>query len=216
MSASILTRSIPRPDAYALQPPPRRRPLLLAIGSSTGGPNALKELVGALAANLPVPVVLTQHMPATFTHLLAATIDRLGVLPCTVAEPGDRLRPGRILMAPGGRHMLVRRDENGLYVALSVEPPVHHCRPAVDPMLFSAAEATGGRTLATILTGMGHDGTAGVRELVRQGGTALAQDEASSVVWGMPGGVARAGLAHAVLPLAELGPKIRLLLGLSQ
>ena len=197
----------------ALRPPPRTMPVLLAIGSSTGGPNALFTLVQSLSAKLPVPVILTQHMPATFTPILAEHIGKLGVLPCHEAREGARLRPGEILLAPGDRHMLVRRDSSGLSVTLNDGPPENYCRPAVDPMLRSACAATEGRTLAVILTGMGHDGMAGCQEIVTQGGAVLAQDEATSVVWGMPGAVARAGLAHAILPLAQIGPKILTMFG---
>jgi two-component system, chemotaxis family, protein-glutamate methylesterase/glutaminase len=202
-----------RPALPALRAGPKQSPLLLAIGSSTGGPNALFTLVQALSAKIAVPVVLTQHMPATFIPILAEHIDKLGVLPCAEARDGARLQPGRILVAPGNHHMLIKRDSAGLMVRLSDTPPVNYCRPAVDPMLQSAGEATGGRVLAVILTGMGQDGLEGVRDIVTHGGAALAQDEASSVVWGMPGAVARAGLAHAVLPLSQLGPKILAMLG---
>ncbi len=197
----------------ALRPGPRQAPLLLAIGSSTGGPNALFALVQSLNAAVPVPIVLTQHMPPAFTPILAEHIDKLGILPCAEARDGDRLVPGQILLAPGDRHMLVRRDTAGMCVRLSDAPPVNYCRPAVDPMLQSACQATGGRVLAVILTGMGHDGTDGARDIVAAGGAILAQDEATSVVWGMPGAVARAGLAHAVLPLPQIGAKILAMLG---
>jgi len=197
----------------ALRPPSRQLPLLLAVGSSTGGPNALFTLVQALSPKLKVPVVITQHMPVAFTAILAAHIDKLGVLPCVEATEGARLQPGHILLAPGDRHLLVRRDAAGLFAGLSDAPAENFCRPSVDPMLRSAAEATDGRTLVVILTGMGHDGTAGTSAVVEQGGSAIAQDEATSVVWGMPGAVARAGLAHAVLPLAQIGPKILAMCG---
>jgi two-component system chemotaxis response regulator CheB len=205
----------PRPATVppALRPPPRQAPLLLAIGSSTGGPNALFTLVQALSPRLGVPVVLTQHMPATFTPILAEHINKIGVLPCHEAAEGARLRPGQILLAPGNRHMLIRRDASGLYVHLSDTPPENFCRPAVDPMLRSAVEVTGGRILVAILTGMGQDGMEGTRLVVEHGGAAIAQDEASSVVWGMPGAVVRAGLAHAVLPLEKIGAKINAMLG---
>ena len=198
----------------AARPAPRQAPLLLAIGSSTGGPNALFTLVQTLSAKLAVPVVITQHMPPTFTPILAEHINKLGVLPCQEASEGARLLPGHILLAPGSRHMLVRRDAKGLCVHLSDAPPENFCRPAVDPMLRSAVEATEGRVLAVILTGMGQDGMEGTKLVVERGGAAIAQDEATSVVWGMPGAVARAGLAHAVLPLDKIGAKINALLGL--
>jgi two-component system chemotaxis response regulator CheB len=196
-----------------LRPPPRQLPTLLAIGSSTGGPNALFALVQGLSPRLPVPVIITQHMPATFTPILANHIAKLGVLPCSEASEGARLQPGRILLAPGDRHLLVRRDAAGMFVALSDAPAENYCRPSVDPMLRSASEATDGRVLVVMLTGMGQDGREGTRAVVERGGGAIAQDEATSVVWGMPGAVARAGLAHAVLPLAQIGPKILAMFG---
>jgi two-component system chemotaxis response regulator CheB len=198
---------------HELRPPPKQAPLMLAIGSSTGGPNALFTLIQSLSPAISVPIVLTQHMPAAFTPILAAHIDKLGVLPCAEACHGARLQPGQILLAPGNRHMLVRREGAGFCVRLSDGPPVNFCRPAVDPMLISACEATAGRVLAVILTGMGQDGLEGVRNLVTLGGAALVQDESTSVVWGMPGAVARAGLAHAILPLPQIGPKILAMLG---
>ena len=198
---------------FALAPPPRQTPLLLAIGSSTGGPNALFTLVKSLNASIRVPVVLTQHMPATFTTILAEHIERLGVLPCKEATQGAPLRPGHITLAPGDRHLLVKRSAAGLTAELSDGPAENFCRPAVDPMLRAAAAALDGRVLVVMLTGMGQDGLLGTRGVVEAGGAALAQDEATSVVWGMPGAIARAGLAHAVLPLAQIGPQVLKLLG---
>jgi two-component system chemotaxis response regulator CheB len=195
-------------SAIVLRPAPRHPPRLLAIGSSTGGPNALFALVQALNASLTVPVVLTQHMPSTFTPILAQHIDRLGVLPCAEAQEGAPILPGRILLAPGDRHLLVRRQGNTLFAHLDDGPPENFCRPSVDPMLRSACEAMEGRVLVAMLTGMGHDGLAGTEQIIQAGGALLAQDEASSVVWGMPGAVARAGLAHAVLTLPDMGAKI--------
>jgi two-component system chemotaxis response regulator CheB len=196
-----------------LRAPPRQPPLLLAIGSSTGGPNALFAVVQGLSPRVPVPIVLTQHMPATFTPILAEHIDRLGVLPCEEARDGMRLRPGHITLAPGDKHLLVKREGTVFFAKLSDAPPENFCRPSVDPMLRSAAACSDGRVLVVMLTGMGHDGLEGTRLIVNQGGAALAQDEATSVVWGMPGAVARAGLAHAVLPLTQIGPKILAILG---
>jgi two-component system chemotaxis response regulator CheB len=197
----------------SLRPAPARPPLLLAIGSSTGGPNALFALVRALDPRLQVAVILTQHMPATFTAILAQHIDRLGILPCAEAKDGDPILPGRITIAPGDRHLLVRRGRSGLVAQLSEAPAENFCRPSVDPMLRSACEAMDGRVLAMILTGMGQDGLAGTRQIVEAGGAAIAQDEATSVVWGMPGAVARAGLAHAVLPLHQLGAAAMTMIG---
>jgi len=196
----------------ALAPPPRQAPLLLAIGSSTGGPNALFTFIKSLNASIKVPIVLTQHMPPTFTAILADHIDKLGVLPCAEAKHGAPLRPGHITLAQGDRHLLVRRGAAGLTAELSDSPAENFCRPAVDPMLRSAVTAVDGRVLVVMLTGMGHDGLAGTRAVVEAGGAAVAQDEASSVVWGMPGAITKAGLAHAVLPLTQIGAKVLRLL----
>lgn len=192
----------------ALRPVPRQPPQLVAIGSSTGGPQALFTLIEALGRDVRLPVVLTQHMPATFMPILAEHITRLGGMPCAEAVEGETLRPGRIYLAPGDRHLLVRKSGTALHARLSVDPPENFCRPSVDPMLRSAAEACGGRVLAVMLTGMGHDGLAGTRQVIDAGGGAIAQDEGTSVVWGMPGAIAQAGLCHAVLPLPRIGPRV--------
>ncbi|WP_428392550.1 protein-glutamate methylesterase/protein-glutamine glutaminase [Lichenicoccus sp.] len=196
------------PPTLTLQPQPARTPLLLAIGSSTGGPQALFAFFRALAAPLPVPIVVTQHMPPLFTRSLAEHIERQGPRSCR--EAGDRqpLLPDHILIAPGDRHMTIMATEAGLRIRLTDDPPENSCRPAVDPMLRSAAVACQGRVLAVILTGMGQDGLRGGKAVLDAGGSILAQDEASSVVWGMPGAVARAGLCHAVLPIDELARKV--------
>jgi two-component system chemotaxis response regulator CheB len=197
----------------ALRPAPRLPPQILAIGSSTGGPNALFTLVQALSPKLALPVIITQHMPAAFTPMLAEHLNKLGVLPCREARDGARILPGEILLAPGDFHLLIRRDGGVLTTHLSQAKQENFCRPSVDPMLRSAAAATEGRVLVVILTGMGSDGLDGTRLVVEQGGAALVQDEATSVVWGMPGAVARAGLAHAVLPLTQIGPRVLKILG---
>jgi len=194
--------------ASGLRPAGARPAALLAIGSSTGGPQALFELVRGLGKRVGVPVVATQHMPPSFTPILAEHITRLGFLPCAEAVHDEPLRPDRIYLAPGDRHLLVVRGPSGLQARLSNGPPENFCRPSVDPMLRSATEATGGRVLAVMLTGMGHDGLEATRALVEQGGTAIAQDEASSVVWGMPGAIARAGLCHAILPLPAIAARV--------
>ncbi len=184
-------------------------PLLVAVGSSTGGPQALFTLVAGLGRDLPVPVVVAQHMPATFTAILASHLDRLGLLACREAQDGEALRPGHLYLATGGRHLLVERDGGALRARLSDAPAEHYCRPSVDVLLRSAARACAGRVLAVLLTGMGQDGLAGTRAVVAAGGAAIAQDEATSVVWGMPGAVARAGLCRAVLPLGEIAAAVR-------
>jgi two-component system chemotaxis response regulator CheB len=185
------------------------RPSLLAIGSSTGGPQALFTLVQGLGPTLSVPVVLTQHMPRTFTRILAEHLTRLGGMPCHEAEHGEQLKAGHIYLAPGDRHLCVDANAAGLRVRLTEDPPENFCRPSVDPMLRTASLACAGRVLMVMLTGMGQDGLAATRDLIQAGGTALAQDETTSVVWGMPGAIAQAGLCHAVLPLPLLAAKIR-------
>ena len=190
------------------------RPTVLAIGSSTGGPQALTTLLQSLPGSLDVPVVITQHMPATFTAVMAQHLGRACQRPCGEATDGEALQPGRIYVAPGGQHLLFRAGGAGTVARLTQDPPENYCRPAVDPMLRSLAQLLGPRVLAVILTGMGSDGLAGARKVIEAGGTVLAQDEATSVVWGMPGAVAQAGLCAAVLPLPALGAQIsRLLAG---
>jgi len=192
----------------ALRPKAVLAPRLLAVGSSTGGPQALFSLFQGLGRAVEVPVVLTQHMPPTFTPILAEHITRLGGMPCSEARDGEPLVPGHIYLAPGDRHLLVDSTRTGLVARLSGDPPENFCRPAVDPMLRSASQSCDGRVLVSMLTGMGHDGLAGTKLVVDAGGTAVAQDEATSVVWGMPGAIAQAGLCHAVLPLPALAPKL--------
>ena len=212
---AIVPPAAARPPAPigSLRPGPRQTPKLLAIGSSTGGPNALFALVQSLSPKLEVPVVITQHMPASFTPLLAEHLNTLGIMPCRQATEGARLVAGEILLAAGDFHLIIRRDGAGFTAHLSQSPAENFCRPSVDPMLRSASEATEGRVLVVILTGMGSDGMEGTRIVVDHGGAAIAQDEATSVVWGMPGAVARAGLAHAILPLPQIGPRILSMLG---
>jgi two-component system, chemotaxis family, protein-glutamate methylesterase/glutaminase len=196
--------------AIVTRPAPMFVPKMLAIGSSTGGPQALFTLIQALGRSVNVPVVLTQHMPATFTPILAEHITRLGGLPCAEAQDGEVLAPGRIYLAPGDKHLIVESTAKGgmSRARLSNDPPENFCRPSVDPMLRSAAGVCDGRVLVAMLTGMGHDGLAGTRRVVETGGAAIAQDEATSVVWGMPGAIAQAGLCHAVLPLPRIAPKL--------
>jgi two-component system chemotaxis response regulator CheB len=185
-------------------------PDVLAIGSSTGGPQALFRVLGALRQGVRQPIFVTQHMPATFTTILAEHIARASGYPTREAVDGEEVVPGRIYVAPGDFHMSVETATPGnRFLRLSKEPPENFCRPSVDPMLRSLAAVYGRRVLCTILTGMGHDGLAGCRAVLAAGGSVLAQDEATSVVWGMPGAVATAGLCSAVLPIAEIGPLVQ-------
>jgi two-component system chemotaxis response regulator CheB len=201
----------PKPAAPAarkpvtLREPGTAKPSVLAIGSSTGGPQALFDFFKGLdRTKLNIPVVLTQHMPATFTTILAEHITRMSGWPCAEATDGAPLKAGEVMLAPGGFHMIVEKSGVGQVVRLNQDPPENFCRPAVDPMLRSVVKAFGGHTIVAILTGMGSDGMKGAKEVIDAGGTVVAQDEATSVVWGMPGAVAEAGLCAAVLPIKEL------------
>jgi len=199
----------PRVAASAVVPRPAGGPIdVLAIGVSTGGPNALADLLPALPADFPVPVVIVQHMPPMFTRLLAERLDSRCALHVTEAVPGDVVEPGGVWLAPGDYHMVVRRDGVGVRIATHQGPQENSCRPSVDVLFRSVAEVYGERALAVVLTGMGQDGLLGSERLGETGARILVQDEATSVVWGMPGFVANAGLADAVLPLPALGPVI--------
>jgi two-component system, chemotaxis family, protein-glutamate methylesterase/glutaminase len=184
-------------------------PRVLLIGSSTGGPQALTGLVSEIAAVLErAPVLITQHMPPTFTTILAEHLARAGHCPAHEAEDGEAIVPGTIYLAPGGRHMSVTRLGGSAAIGLNDGPLVNFCRPAVDPLFSSAAQIWGSGVMAVILTGMGSDGTHGAQDVAAAGGSVIAQDEASSVVWGMPGAAANAGVCSAVLPLDQIAPKL--------
>ena len=194
---------------FTLRPFGLTPPRALLIGSSTGGPQALTMLVTQLAPVIErAPVLITQHMPPTFTTILAEHLARASGTPAREAEDGESILPGRIYLAPGGRHMAVARRGGQPVISLNDGPLINFCRPAVDPMFSSAAQVWGVAILAAILTGMGTDGKHGAEDIVAAGGTVIAQDETTSVVWGMPGAAANAGVCSAVLPLDEIGPKI--------
>lgn len=180
------------------------RPEAVAIGSSTGGPQALTRVLKGLRSPMRLPVFVTQHMPPTFTQLLAAHLTRDTGHNVIQASDGLAVEPGTVYLAPGDFHMLIERKGAGLIVRTTNGEKENYCRPAVDPMLRSLVACYGKALLTVILTGMGHDGLAGCRAVVEAGGTVLAQDEATSVVWGMPGAVASAGLCHAVKPIDAL------------
>jgi two-component system chemotaxis response regulator CheB len=175
---------------------------------STGGPKALMDLLPRLPADLPVPVAIVQHMPALFTKQLARSLSQKTALPVEEAGEGAPLEPGTIWIAPGDYHIRVVREGLRARLRLNQEPPENACRPAVDPLFRSVAETYGMRALAAVLTGMGRDGLRGAEAIRAAGGTVLAQDEASSVVWGMPGEVVRAGLAEETLALGPLAESI--------
>jgi two-component system chemotaxis response regulator CheB len=181
---------------------------VLAVGTSTGGPNALAELFPLLPADFPVPIVVVQHMPPMFTALLAERLSARSSLKVHEGASGTVLLPGHAYVAPGDHHMIVTRDGTQRRLLLHQDPPENSCRPAVDPLFRSVAQAYGAGALAVVLTGMGQDGLRGCQVLREAGAQILAQDEATSVVWGMPGAVARAGLADRVLPLSMIAGEI--------
>lgn len=184
-------------------------PRVLLVGSSTGGPQALISLVAEIGPVIDrVPVLITQHMPPTFTTILAEHLARASRRPAHEGVDGEAIKPGQIYLAPGGKHMRVVRQGAGAAIALDDGPPVNFCKPAVDPLFSSAVGVWQGATLAVVLTGMGSDGSRGGKEVVAAGGSVIAQDEATSVVWGMPGAAANAGICSAILPLEQIAPKL--------
>jgi len=207
----------PRPATpFTLRPKVRNRtqPRALLIGSSTGGPRAVGEMLEGIgaAALRRLPVLIVQHMPPIFTAVFAEHLSTRTGIPAAEGKADERVEPGRIYVAPGGRHMGLAAGAGGPIIKLTDGPPVNFCRPAVDVLFKDAAVVFGAATATVILTGMGSDGTNGARALTEAGGPVLAQDEATSTVWGMPGSVARAGLAEAVLPLPELATALRALI----
>src|SRR3954466_10117392 len=199
----------PPPRAAAPRTGPGKKPAVLVIGSSTGGPEALARILPQLPASLPVPVLLVQHMPPVFTRQFAQRLDRLCPLRVVEASDGTPLAPGTVHLAPGDHHLVVRSGgprsgRPGLTTGLNQGPPENFCRPAVDPLFRSAVTAFDGAVLAVVLTGMGSDGRNGAGEIRAAGGTVLVQDQNTSVVWGMPGAVSQAGYADEVLPLDRI------------
>ena len=205
----------PEKPEIALRPFALPVPRALVVGSSTGGPQALTSLFGKLTAAIDrAPVLITQHMPPTFTTVLAEHLARVSGRGAHEAEHDEPVLAGGIYLAPGGRHMRVVREGTVIKIALGDDPPVNFCRPSVDPLFSTAASLWGSGLLALMLTGMGSDGTRGATDIVAAGGSVIAQDEATSVVWGMPRSVAQAGLCSAVLPLDQIAGKVlRLIAG---
>ena len=185
-------------------------PQIVAIGISTGGPEALAKLLPSLSGGLPVPVVIVQHMPPLFTKLLAERLNANSKIEVVEAEDGMRLQAGTAYLAPGDYHMVVRDSGAKVCLSLNQSPPENSCRPAADVLFRSVAAVYGKRALGVIMTGMGHDGLKGLRDMHAKGAAVIAQDEASSVVWGMPSGVVQEGLADKVLPLTQLAGAIEL------
>jgi len=199
----------PSSGALSTRPFSTQAPKVLLIGSSTGGPQALMALVTELGPVIDrFPVLITQHMPPTFTTILAEHLARSSRRPAAEAVDGEPVKPGRIYLAPGGKHMRVVRSGADVAIALDDGPAVNFCKPAVDPLFTSAIDIWHGAILSVILTGMGSDGMRGGKDIVAAGGSVIAQDEASSVVWGMPGAAAHAGICAAILPLNQIGAKV--------
>lgn len=181
----------------------RERPVLVGIAASTGGPQALGVVLQGLTRPFPVPILITQHMPPGFTAALADHLARTTGHPCSEARAGEIVEAGHVYVAPGDRHLVVATG-SPIRVQLDDSPPRHFCRPAADPMFESMADQVGGAAVAVVLTGMGRDGAEGAARIAARGGVVVAQDEATSIVWGMPGATVRAGAASRVLPLAEI------------
>lgn len=202
--------NIPAPQQPSLPKSGNVRPQCLLIGSSTGGPRAVERVLQDLKPVLAtIPVLIVQHMPAMFTAVFAEHLQTLLSLPCREAKDGEGIHAGTVLVAPGGRHMGVVAPSGKPTIRLSDNPPENFCRPAVDVLFREAASVFGGAVIATVLTGMGSDGTNGARHLVKAGATVIAQDEATSIVWGMPGSIVKAGLAHEILPLDVIGRSLK-------
>lgn len=185
-------------------------PQVLAFAASTGGPNALAAVMSGLPSDFPLPVLVTQHMPPLFTTMFAQRLARESNLPCGEARDGEAMLPGKIYVAPGDRHLTVIGGGlmRGPKLHISNDPPEHHCRPAADPMFRTAAQAFPNGVLAVVLTGMGDDGRAGCEAVAASGGRVVVQDEATSVVWGMPGSVVTSGIPCSILPLQSISAHV--------
>jgi two-component system chemotaxis response regulator CheB len=196
------------PQPVAVAERAKARIEILAIGTSTGGPNALAEVIPAIPADFPVPIVIVQHMPKLFTRLLAERLDKASAISVHEGEPGKKIEPGHAWIAPGDYHMVLERRAAGIHLAMNQNAPENSCRPAVDVLFRSVAATFGANTLAVVLTGMGSDGVLGSQAVREKGGRVYVQDEASSVVWGMPGQTAAAGFADNIYPLRNIAVEI--------
>lgn len=200
-------------ESSIVPPTAKAQPRVLAIGVSTGGPAALAAILPAIPASFPLPVLIVQHMPPMFTRLLAERLNSICQMPVAEASLGEAVEAGKILVGPGDFHLKVVGDRGAVRVSLDQAAPMNSCRPAVDALFESVAAVYGGEAVAVVLTGMGQDGLKGAQVLRAQGATILAQDEATSVVWGMPGAVTKAGAADRVLPLDRVVPEILEIVG---
>lgn len=184
-------------------------PRALVVGSSTGGPQALAVMFAGIKSLLPrVPVLVTQHMPPSFTTILAEHLGRVANVTCHEPVDGEHIHAGTIYVAPGGKHMKVAQSSEGPVIRITDDPPVNFCKPAVDPLFYSARDLWGANLLAVVLTGMGSDGARGALAIAEAGGIVVAQDEETSVVWGMPGATAHSGACSAILPLPQIAPQL--------
>jgi two-component system chemotaxis response regulator CheB len=205
-----------RPPAAAPKPPgmayvpigSARQPRVLAIGVSTGGPTALGVIIPQFPSDFPLPILIVQHMPPLFTRFLAERLQTGTKLRIEEAADGAQVKAGTVLIAPGDYHMRVQSQGGKISVRLNQAPPENSCRPSVDVLFRSVGEVYGGAVISAVLTGMGQDGMRGAEMLKAQGAYIIAQDEATSVVWGMPGAVAAAGVANCVLPLGSVVPEV--------
>lgn len=202
--------TLPKTSSFALKQ--RLRPgmyRVLGIGVSTGGPQTLMEILRAIPANFPAPILIVQHMPPLFTRQLADRLDKVCPLAVKEAEDGEPIREGSVYIAPGDLHMTVSSENRERRIKLTTDPPVNNCRPAVDVLFDSLAEGYNGSCLALVLTGMGRDGTEGARKIKQRGGAVIAQDAESSIVFGMPRSVIEAGLADEVLNLRDIPKRLK-------
>jgi two-component system chemotaxis response regulator CheB len=207
--ALLAKRQVPAAPLPTSAPVRQDRVDAIVIGASTGGPDALSAMVAGLRSDLSVPILVVQHMPPLFTRLFAARLDRSSPLHVVEAVDGQLVEPGHIIVAPGDQHLTVRRQGADVRVRLTQEPPENYCRPSVDVLFRSAVAVYGGAVVACVLTGMGRDGAKGAERVRAAGGRVIAQDEASSVVWGMPGAVVAAGLATDVVPLRQIADRLQ-------
>jgi two-component system, chemotaxis family, protein-glutamate methylesterase/glutaminase len=210
LAAAPLVRTLEaaRPSSSGAPLPHAFECSVIAIGTSTGGPNALHEVLAGFPAWLGVPVLIVQHMPPLFTELLAARLDQSSQIRVHEAADGARIEPGHAYLAPGGKHMAVAAENGCVRARLNEEPPENSCRPAVDVLFRSVAHVYGGGALGVVLTGMGQDGLRGAQWIHEAGGKLIAQDQASSVVWGMPGALAEAGLADQIVALGSVSKAV--------
>jgi two-component system chemotaxis response regulator CheB len=207
---AVTISSLPKQNAVSLaQPKHSMTPIeIVVIGVSTGGPNALAEVIPALPKDFPVPIMIVQHMPPMFTRLLAERLDGQSELHIIEASSNMKITKGEIYIAPGDFHLEAKRSGTNIVTVLQQEPQENSCRPAVDVLFRSIVPIYGGGVLAVILTGMGQDGLRGCQHIKEAGGSVIVQDESTSVVWGMPGFVAQAGIADAIVPLNQIASEI--------